>query len=171
MPNIAKRGPGSRPLKPLTDQQRRFVEEYLVDCNASAAAVRAGYSRKSSGLYSTMMSNRAVVAAVEDGLAKKRARSEVDADRVLAELARVAFANVLDFLGEDGRIDLRALSRDAGAAVARISVEYFAPSSSADAVEDDRAESARLAPPRSAMPSRPPQEGRDVRNHRLLCGA
>ena len=127
MPNIAKRGPGVRALKPLTDQQRRFVEEYLVDCNASAAAVRAGYSRKSSGLYSTMMSNRAVVAAVEDGLARKRARSEVDADRVLAELARVAFANVLDFFGEDGRIDLRALSRDAGAAVARVSVEYFGP--------------------------------------------
>src|SRR3954466_1482127 len=109
MPNIAKRGPGVRAMKPLTDQQRRFVEEYLVDCNASAAAVRAGYSRKSSGLYSTMMSNRAVVAAVADGLAAKRARSDVDADRVLAELARVAFANVLDFFGPDGRVDLGAL--------------------------------------------------------------
>ena len=33
--------------RPMTDRQRRFVEEYLVDCNAAAAAVRAGYSEKS----------------------------------------------------------------------------------------------------------------------------
>jgi phage terminase small subunit len=125
MPNISKRSTGVRKLKALTDRQRRFVEEYVVDMNASAAAVRAGYSPKSSGLYSTMMSNQAVVAAVEDALAVKRARSEVDADRVLAELARVAFANVLDFVGPDGRVDFAALSRDAGAAVSRVSVEYF----------------------------------------------
>ena len=153
MPNIAKRTPGVRPLKALNDRQRRFVEEYVVDMNASAAAVRAGYSKKSSGLYSTMMSNRAVVAAVEDALARKRARSEVDADRVLAELARVAFANVLDFVGADGRVDLTGLSRDAGAAVSRVSVEYF--------------EGAAPPPPslklrrtsRSPKASRPSQEG------------
>jgi phage terminase small subunit len=111
MPNIAKRPKQDPADKPLTDRQRRFVEEYVVDMNATAAAVRAGYSRKSSGLYTTLMGNAHVLAAVEAALARKRARSEIDADRVLVELGRVAFANLLDFFQPDGRLDLGRLSR------------------------------------------------------------
>lgn len=77
---------------PLTAKQDRFVQEYLLDLNATQAAVRAGYSAATA--YSAgerLLKNVEVRAAIE---AAKKARSErtgVTQDRVVAELARMAF--------------------------------------------------------------------------------
>lgn len=118
-----------RALKALTDKQRRFVEEYMVDLNATQAAVRAGYSPKKTGLYTTLMGLAHVRAAVDEALAQKAARSRLSADAVLEELGKVAFANMLDFVrpGEGGApvLDLRLVERDAGAAISKIAIEYF----------------------------------------------
>ena len=74
----------------LTSKQARFVEEYLVDLNATAAAIRAGYSAKSAHVEgSRLLTNAKVAAAIS---AAKRERSEVtkvDAEYVLKRLHQI----------------------------------------------------------------------------------
>jgi phage terminase small subunit len=95
--------------KTMTPRQRRFVDEYLIDLNASQAFLRAGYSathaRRSAW---RLMHIPAVRAAIEDGQQALAAASRVSAERVIAEYVRVAFASVQDYLdiGEDGRVRL-----------------------------------------------------------------
>lgn len=101
----------------------------MVDLNATAAAVRAGYSPRTTGLYTTLMGLPHVRAAVDAALAEKRLRSAITGDQILLELARLGFSNMMDYLepGDDGglAVDMAKVSRDAGAAIQRVSVEYF----------------------------------------------
>ncbi len=83
------------PEKPLSPKQRRFVDEYLLDMNATAAARRAGYGERSASTNGYGFLQRAnVAAAIEARLAERRARLQVTAERVIAELARIAFADI-----------------------------------------------------------------------------
>ncbi len=78
----------------MTPRQRRFVEEYLVDLNATQAAKRAGYSPRSARQTgSELLRNPAVAAAIEKAQAKRAQRTRVSADRVVTELAKVAFGD------------------------------------------------------------------------------
>lgn len=72
----------------LTAKQQRFVEEYLVDLNGTAAARRAGYSAKSAkGSAAELLRDfPAVIAAVDRGLAERAKRTELTADWVLDQL-------------------------------------------------------------------------------------
>jgi phage terminase small subunit len=114
--------------RPLTAKQRRFVEEYVVDMNALRASQRAGYSHRSSSAVNVLRLPH-VATAVEAALAEKKARSAVNADQVLAELGRIALSNVMDLMvrREDGGLDfdLDRLTRETGAAVSRLRVEYY----------------------------------------------
>ena len=127
MPNIARTTKGD-PDKPLTDKQRRFVEEYVVDMNATAAAVRAGYAHHKSGLYTLTMGMPHVKAAVERALAQKRAASAALARRVMEELAAIAFCNPLDYLHKDHngvmRFDVEKLEHGQGRALRVLDVRY-----------------------------------------------
>src|SRR3954447_19481227 len=79
---------------PLNDRQARFVAEYLVDLNATRAAIRAGYSARTA--YSAgerLLRNVEVGAAIAEAQAARSRRTEVTADRVVLELARVAFGD------------------------------------------------------------------------------
>src|SRR5205085_1104724 len=79
---------------PLNDRQARFVAEYLVDLNATQAAIRAGYSARTA--YSAgerLLRNVEVAAAIAEAQAARSRRTEVTADRVVLELARVAFGD------------------------------------------------------------------------------
>ncbi len=75
----------------LTPKQERFVDEYLVDLNATAAAKRAGYKDPNKGRQLVTKSN--VAAAIQGALAQRRQRTEITQDAVVRELAKVAFAN------------------------------------------------------------------------------
>src|SRR6478736_4951624 len=78
----------------LNDRQRRFVEQYLVDLNATQAAIRAGYSAATaSEQASRLLANVKVAAAIAEAQAARSRRTEVTADRVVLELARVAFGD------------------------------------------------------------------------------
>ncbi len=83
----------------LTARQQRFVDAYLVLGNASAAALRAGLSERNPGSYGARLLRHPMVAAA---LARERAilaeRLQIDAARVTAEYARLAFANIADFV-------------------------------------------------------------------------
>lgn len=79
----------------LTPKQRQFVQEYLVDLNATAAAGRAGYSDPNFGRQLIAKPN--VYAAIQEAIALRERRTAITQDRVIAELAAVAFANGTDF--------------------------------------------------------------------------
>lgn len=89
----------------LTDKQRRFVDEYLIDLNATQAAIRAGYSAKTADQQgSRMLANVKVKQAVAEKQAQRSKRTGVNQDRVVLELAKVAFAKMTDIVDSNGRI-------------------------------------------------------------------
>jgi phage terminase small subunit len=100
----------------------RFVEEYIVDLNGKRAAIRTGYSPRTAEVQaSRLLSNAKVDAAVKRAMQARSRRTGITADRVLIELAELAFSNISDFLHvqRDGsvQIDLARASRDRAAAV------------------------------------------------------
>jgi phage terminase small subunit len=122
----------------MTPRRRRFVEEYLVDLNARAAARRTGFSETSGGCK-RLMKDPDVLAAIAAAMAERSRRTRITADAVLAELGRIGFANMLDYMspGEDGDlfVDLKALDRDKAAAIAEVVVEDFKDGRTKDARE------------------------------------
>ena len=82
----------------LTEKQKRFVAEYLVDLNATQAAIRAGYSPKTANrIGSQNLSKVDVQAEIEKRRATLRNKLEITQEKVLEELAAIAFANGADF--------------------------------------------------------------------------
>lgn len=79
----------------LNPKQAQFVREYLVDLNATQAAVRAGYSAKTAEQQGPrLLGNVGVQAAIEAAMTKRAARTELEQDRVVKELSRLAFADI-----------------------------------------------------------------------------
>ena len=78
----------------LTERQKRFCDEYLIDLNATQAAIRAGYSKKTAKVIgSENLTKPDIAARIEKRRAAQIKRTEITADRVLLELARIAFVN------------------------------------------------------------------------------
>lgn len=75
----------------LTPKQKQFVAEYLVDLNATAAAKRAGYKDPNFGRQLIAKTN--VSAAIQEAMQRRERRTEITQDKVVKELAKVAFAN------------------------------------------------------------------------------
>jgi phage terminase small subunit len=96
-----------RDVRPATDlgpRQERFVEAYLVDLNATRAAIRAGHSpRTAEAQGSRLLSHVKVQRAVTARMAARSQRTEVAADRTLLEIARLAFSDLRRPFHEDGR--------------------------------------------------------------------
>lgn len=79
----------------LTAKQRMFVREYIVDLNATQAAIRAGYSAKTANRAGAhLMSNAVIGAAIAAAMNARSRRTQVTADRVLKELAKIGFADI-----------------------------------------------------------------------------
>lgn len=78
-----------------TDNQRAFVQEYLIDLNATQAAIRAGYSQDSARQEgSRLLSHAAIQAALELAKEQRAKRVEITADRVLRELLALATSDL-----------------------------------------------------------------------------
>ncbi|GAA0561657.1 terminase small subunit [Chitinophaga japonensis] len=83
----------------LPIKQRTFCEEYLIDLNGTQAAIRSRYSKKSASETASELLVKSKIKAYIDLLMKVRAqRTEITPDRVLQELAAIAFANINDFV-------------------------------------------------------------------------
>jgi phage terminase small subunit len=117
----------------LNPKQQRFIEEYFKDFNATAAYYRAGYKAKKDVTAATCASeilrNPQVSRAIEEEMAKVSARTGINAERILREYGRLAFANLRDLIdwGPSG-ITLKrsdSLSEDDAASVAEISETEF----------------------------------------------
>lgn len=97
----------------LTVKQRMFVEEYLIDLNATQAAIRAGYSAKTADQQgSRMLANVKVQQAIAERMAERSKRTGVNQDRVVLELAKIAFVNMTDVVDSNGRIKEGASADD-----------------------------------------------------------
>ena len=101
----------------LTAKQKRFAEEYLIDLNATQAAIRAGYkvSKKKSAneIGSQLLKNTQVSAEIEKAMAERSRRTGVNQDRVIQELARIAFVNPQNIINaEDASVRVDATEDD-----------------------------------------------------------
>ena len=87
----------------LTPKQSLFVREYLVDLNATQAAIRAGYSEKTAGVIGQENLNKPYIKeAIQEAMDKRANKVEITADRVLEEIARLAFFDPRKFFNPDG---------------------------------------------------------------------
>jgi phage terminase small subunit len=79
----------------LNEKQRRFADEYIVDLNATQAARRAGYASDSAGqIAHKLLKNAEIQAEIQNAVAERARRTEVTADRVVLELARLGFGDL-----------------------------------------------------------------------------
>ena len=110
----------------MTDKQERFCEEYMIDLNATQAAIRAGYSLKTAREQAPrLLANVSIQNRIAQLQAEQSRRTGVSADRVVRELAKIAFANASDLIDpETASVKLDA-SRDDLAAIQSIKVKSF----------------------------------------------
>jgi phage terminase small subunit len=100
----ARQGPRSKINEQLsrvrfTPMQRLFIETYLIHKNATKAAIAAGFSERSANNQGTrLMANDAIRGEIEARLATTLDRYAVTSDRIMRELALIAFANIGDFI-------------------------------------------------------------------------
>lgn len=106
----------------LTPKQRRFVVEYLVDLNATQAAIRSGYSKRTAGsIGQENLKKPEIAAAIQEAMGSRSMRTLVTADRVLEEIARLAFSDLRGFYTDDGRLKRpHELTADQVAALAAV---------------------------------------------------
>ena len=127
----------------LTAKQQRFVEEYLIDLNATQAAIRAGYSEKTAEQQGyQLLQKTSVSEAIQEAQNKRSERTEITQDRVLKELAKIGFSNMLDYMTINNTGDLvpdfSALTRDQAAAISEVTVEHYMDGRGEDAEEVKR---------------------------------
>lgn len=85
-------------MKDLNERQRCFVQEYLVDLNATQAAIRAGYSRKTArSLGQRLLTKADIQEAIQTAQDERSRRTGITQDRVLEELAAIGFAKATDY--------------------------------------------------------------------------
>ncbi len=106
----------------MTPKQKLFIEEYLVDLNATQAAIRAGYSAKwAASNIDKVLKNTEIQNAIQSSLSKRSEKTAVTADMVIRELARIAFADIRTLYREDGSMKLpHELDDDAAATLAGV---------------------------------------------------
>lgn len=108
----------------MTDKQIKFCEEYLIDLNATQAAIRAGYSTKTADTQGPrLLQNVGVRARIDEAMAEQSRRTGVNADRVIKELARIGFVNPTDVINTDKVTINRDASRDDTAAIASVKMK------------------------------------------------
>jgi phage terminase small subunit len=98
----------------LSPKQERFVAEYLLDLNATQAAIRAGYSRDTArSIGSENLTKPDIAAAVEKAMAERSIRTEITADKVLRELARIGFSDIRRAVKWHSQVNVATVDADA----------------------------------------------------------
>ncbi len=78
----------------LNDKQKMFAQEYIIDFNATQAAIRAGYSKKTAGPQAgRLLKNVAIQAEIQESVRKRAERTGITADQVLKRWADLAYAD------------------------------------------------------------------------------
>ena len=89
----------------LTPKQQRFVEEYLIDLNATQAAIRSGYSEKTAkSIGQENLTKPDIQKAIEEAQNKRQEQTQIDAAYVLKRLVEIDQMDVLDIMDDDGNV-------------------------------------------------------------------
>ncbi len=108
----------------MTRKQKRFCEEYLIDLNATQAAIRAGYSPNTANEQGArLLANVSIRAYIDKAMAERSKRTGINADRVLRELAKVAFVNAPDVIDLDKAVVKDGAESDDTATIVGVKVK------------------------------------------------
>lgn len=119
----------------MTERQKRFIAEYLIDLNATQAAIRAGYSVKTAGsIGDENLKKPEINSAIAKEMAERSKRTGVNQDRVVLELAKIAFVNASDVIDSDTATVKDDATADDTAAIQSIKVKVF-PTKDGEGVE------------------------------------
>lgn len=91
------------------DKQEHFCKEYLIDLNATQAAIRAGYSEKTARQQGQRLLTKVDIQSRIAELKEERSRRiDITADMVVQEIAKIAFSDLGDFMtwNVDGEISM-----------------------------------------------------------------
>lgn len=151
--------PAPQPRLAHNERRARFVAEYLIDSNATQAAIRAGYSPRTAysqghRLLKDVEIGRQIAARQQSVEAKLADRYEITQDRIKRELALLGFSNMLDYgrVDDDGEfhIDLSATDRDQAAAIQGVKSRRTRRTIGEIEIEEHTTE-LKLAPKREAL--------------------
>lgn len=108
----------------LSPKQLRFCEEYLVDLNATQAAIRAGYSKKTACEQgSRLLAKVKVQAAIRERKKELQEKTDITQERVLREYAKIAFFDPRKLFHDNGQPkDITVLDDDTAGALAGLDV-------------------------------------------------
>lgn len=119
----------------LTEKQQRFVDEYLIDLNATQAAIRAGYSAKTAREQGSQnLAKLNIQQAISEKMAERSKRTGVNQDRIVLELAKIAFVNAADVIDSDDATIKAGASADDTAAIQSVKVKVI-PTKEGEGVE------------------------------------
>ena len=107
----------------LSPKQKKFVGEYLIDLNASASLLRAGYRSKNPDVDGhKLLVKPSISKAIALAMAERAKRTEITADHVLQQLAKIGFVDIKDVVTWAGnRIRIRPSEEIDGTLLAEIS--------------------------------------------------
>ena len=98
----------------LTEKQKRFCEEYLIDFNATQAALRAGYSQKTAySIGDENLRKPEIQSEIQTLIQKRSERTGINADSVIKELVKIAFAET-EITGKEKMKALELLGKHLG---------------------------------------------------------
>lgn len=81
-----------------TPKQKRFIDEYLIDMNGTQAAIRAGYSQRTARhIAMELLAKPHIQALLQEKQRRLQIKTEITAERVLNEIAAIAFADSADY--------------------------------------------------------------------------
>lgn len=109
-------------MKKLTAKQQLFVDEYLIDLNATQAAIRAGYSPKNADKIGFELLGK-TRDSIDRAIAVRSRRTGISQDRVIIELARIALVKPTDVINTETATVKINISDDDAAAIAGIKIK------------------------------------------------
>lgn len=121
----------------LTPKQQRFVDEYLVDLNATQAAIRAGYREKTAKAQGSRLLTKVDIAtAIQKRREELQQNANVTVERIIQEYARIAFLDPANIFGPDGRsLTLQDMDEDTRRAIAGLDISTIGGGDSVEIVK------------------------------------
>ena len=110
----------------MTKKQKKFIEEYLIDLNATQAAIRAGYSPDTAGsIGSENLKKPEIRVRIDKAMAERSKRTGINQDRIIEELAKIALLNPKNLINfEEATVKEEATEEDL-AAISSVRVKCF----------------------------------------------
>ncbi len=111
-------------VHPLSDRAKNFPREFIIDLDKGKAAVRSGYAEKTSHAAGTRLyKDPRIKKLIKAEIAKQAKRTNIEADKVLKEIALSGFSNIQNLFDDQGHLkNIRSLPPEVAASIASIEV-------------------------------------------------